>query len=109
MRTPVDTLEQHGVHLLAQLLDRVDELDAPPILQLRGELVDPRAAGFDVGAAALERGDHARARHVIGVAPVVEELRECRHVGGVGADDADSDFGRLRGRGVRCAAPGSKR
>src|SRR5439155_498726 len=102
MRPAVHAFQQYRIHFRAQRLDRVDELDAPLVLELGGEPIDAVAAVLDVGTAAFEGGDDPRARQVVGIALVVEQLGERRHVRAVGADDADPELrGLLGGRARR--------
>ena len=61
------------------------------MLELSRVLVDPRAAAFNVRAAAFVSSYDASSGHVIGARGIVEYPRKRRDVRGVGTDDADFD------------------
>src|SRR5262249_15401010 len=100
MRTPVDALQQHRVDFGEQRGNAINDFDAVLGTNLLGVLIDAPAALLDVFAPALERSDDARAGDVVfGRGIAIEKLGECRHVGCVGADDADTNVG---GAGAQC-------
>ena len=95
--------QHHEVDLRAELLDRVDDLDAHA-LEFRRILRDTGSALRDVLAALCERMRHAEAGELGDVGgilrPFVEDRREGHGVRGIEADDADllrSFFGEERG------------
>src|ERR1051326_8831160 len=61
MGATVDAFDQDAIHQAAKIGDSVDDSDAPFLAQLFREVFDARAARFDVGASAFERGDNAGA------------------------------------------------
>ena len=96
-------LEHHEVDLRAKLLNRVDDLDAHT-LEARGVFRDALGALRDILAALGEGMRHAEAGILRGIGrilrPLVKDRRECHHVTGIEADDANllrGLFGEERG------------
>src|SRR5579859_6369436 len=97
----IDAFEQHGIHILAELFDRVVEGDLVFLLQRLGELVDSRRTGMDILAAAFKRGDDFAAWDVAFKRRVVQSFGKGNDVGGVAADDADTKLGRESAEGQK--------
>ena len=97
---PSITCEQHCVHLAAQLFDAVDDLDLPLVSQFGGELIDTRAACFDVGTPAFVSRDYASARHVIRRSGVIQNFSKGRSVRSIGPNYPEP---KIRCRQRRCS------
>ncbi len=83
MRAAIDALDQDGIDLPAEVLDGIDDLDPEFFLQLFRVTIDSRPARFDILAAALERGHHFPARHVVFVLRIIQQFGKGGHVGSI--------------------------
>ena len=90
MNPPIHAFQQHHVHPVQQLRDRIDNLDTHPA-QLFGETLDAVATGWDVRAARIA-GHHFDTGQVAGRVGVVEDFRESRHMRGVEANHAGAEW-----------------
>src|SRR5205807_10245738 len=110
VRPAVDALQQHGIDLLEQLIDGVDDLDAEFFTEGFGIVTDAVAAGWDVLAAAGVGRDDADASEVALRLGIVEQAREGFDVRRVESDDANADrLGLLGRRGKRKQADSEER
>ena len=92
----VHALEQNGIDLRTERANLRDELDIPLGLQLFGELVHARPAGFDVRASAFVSRDDSRAVHVIVLRAAVKCFGKCDDMRRIGADDGQAQVGGQR-------------
>ena len=93
VRTAIHAFQEHGIHLLAEFLDRSDHLQVEFFLQLLGIALHPAGAGFDVLASALVSRDDFGAGNVFLLVGVIQQSGESGHVRGVQADDPNPDLG----------------
>ncbi|OQC06066.1 MAG: hypothetical protein BWX80_01748 [Candidatus Hydrogenedentes bacterium ADurb.Bin101] len=72
MGPPVHAGQQHRVHHAAEFFDGGNDFDAKVLFQLFCVAIHTRGAGFQVGAAALVRGNNFAARHMVGIFGVIQ-------------------------------------
>src|SRR5258708_23178693 len=99
MYAPIDASKQNSIWLLAKILDAIDDLNLPFVLQFFSKSIDAIAAFVEIRATALVSCHNPRACHVIRGRGIVEHLGERRNVRCVGTNNTDSNIsgGRIDG------------
>ena len=93
MLAAVNGFKQDRVNLSAEGGDRGDDFDLVFFGEVFGEALNTLGAGLNVGAAAFKSSDDFGAGDVVGACRVVQHLGEGRYMGGVGANDSETEVG----------------